>query len=138
MKNMKRVYLSIPIIANRNLEIAKIIAEIIENEGYEIISKWVLEEDLKINTSPKDILKRDIESVLKSDMLIAEVSNPSHGVGMEVAIAFLSGKKIILIKNKNSKISYMLQGIPDKEIIEYTSKEDIKEKLSEKLKILKK
>jgi hypothetical protein len=84
MKNMNRVYLSIPIIANRNLEIAKIIAETIENEEYEIISKWVLEEDLKINASPKDILKRDI--------LIAEVSNPSHGVGIEIAIAFLSGK----------------------------------------------
>jgi hypothetical protein len=138
MKNMNQVYLSIPIIANRNLEIAKIIAETIENEGYEIISKWVLEEDLKINASPKDILKRDIESVLKSDMLIAEVSNPSHGVGMEIAIAFLSGKKIIFIKHKDSRLSYMLQGIPNKEIIEYTSKEDIKEKLSEKLKILKK
>jgi len=138
MKNMNRVYLSIPIIANRNLDIAKNIAEIIENEGYEIISKWVLEEDIKTYISPKDILKRDIESVLKSDILIAEVSNSSHGVGMEIAIAFLSGKKIILIKNKNSKISYMLQGIPDKEIIEYTSKEDMREKLSEKLKILKK
>jgi hypothetical protein len=69
MKNMNRVYLSIPIIANRNLE-----------------------EDLKINASPKDILKRDIKSVLKSDILIAEVSNPSHGVGIEIAIAFLSGK----------------------------------------------
>ncbi|MEM1575412.1 MAG: nucleoside 2-deoxyribosyltransferase [Nitrososphaerota archaeon] len=134
---MIRVYLSVPIIANRDLKITKTIAEIIENEGYEIISKWVLEKDLKIYTSPKDILKRDIEGVLKSDMLIAEVSNPSHGVGMEVAIAFLSGKKIILIKNKDSKLSYMLQGILDKELIEYTSKEDIKEKLSEKLKILK-
>ncbi|MFH7836476.1 MAG: nucleoside 2-deoxyribosyltransferase [Candidatus Aenigmatarchaeota archaeon] len=134
---MNRVYLSIPIIANRNLEIAKIIAETIENEGYEIISKWVLEENLKIYVSPRDILKRDIEGVLKSDMLIAEVSNPSHGVGMEVAIAFLSGKKIILVKNEDSKLSYMLQGIPDKEIIEYTSKEDMKEKLSEKLKFLK-
>ncbi|MEM2987287.1 MAG: nucleoside 2-deoxyribosyltransferase [Nitrososphaerota archaeon] len=134
---MNRVYLSIPIIANRNLEIAKIIAETIENEGYEIISKWVLEENLKIYVSPRDILKRDIEGVLKSDMLIAEVSNPSHGVGMEVAIAFLSGKKIILVKNEDSKLSYMLQGIPNKEIIEYTSKEDMKEKLSEKLKFLK-
>ncbi|MEM3419505.1 MAG: nucleoside 2-deoxyribosyltransferase [Nitrososphaerota archaeon] len=133
---MIQVYLSVPIIANRNLEIAKIIAETIENEGYEIISKWVLEKDLKIYTSPKDILKRDIEGVLKSDVLIAEVSNPSHGVGMEIAIAFLSGKKIIIIKNKDSKLSYMLQGIPDKEIIEYTSKEDMKEKLSEKLKFL--
>lgn len=134
---MNRIYLSIPIIANRNLDIAKIIAETIEKEGYEIISKWVLEENLKVSTSPKDILKRDIEGVLKSDMLIAEVSNPSHGVGMEIAIAFLSGKKIILIKNKNSKLSYMLQGITNKELIEYTSKEDMKEKLSEKLKILK-
>lgn len=134
---MNRVYLSIPIIANRNLEIAKIIAETIENEGYEIISKWVLEENLKIYVSPRDILKRDIEGVLKSDMLIAEVSNPSHGVGMEVAIAFLSGKKIILVKNEDSKLSYMLQGIPNKEIIEYTSKEDMKEKLSKKLKFLK-
>jgi hypothetical protein len=39
-----------------------------------------------------------------------------------------SGKKIILLKHKNSKISYTLQGIPNKELIEYTSKEDMKEK----------
>ena len=135
---MNRVYLSVPIIANRNLDIAKIIAETLENEGYEIISKWVLEESIKTYIPPKDILERDIESVLKSDILIAEVSNPSHGVGMEIAIAFLSGKKIIFIKHKDSKLSYMLQGIPNKEIIEYYSKKDIKEKLSEKLKNLKK
>jgi hypothetical protein len=50
-----------------------------------------------------------------------------------------SGKKIILLKHKNSKISYTLQGIPNKELIEYTSKEDMKEKkISEKLKFLKK
>ena len=48
-----------------------------------------------------------------------------------------SGKKIILLKHKNSKISYTLKGIPNKELIEYTSKEDMKEKkISEKLKFL--
>lgn len=134
MKNMSQVYLSVPIIANRNLEIAKNIAKTIENEGYEIVSKWVLEENLKLYISPEEILKRDINGVLKSDIIIAEVSNPSHGVGMEIAIALLSGKKIILIKNKDSKLSYMLQGIPNKEIIEYTSIEDIKNKLSKILK----
>jgi len=35
MKNMKKVYLSIPIIANRNRNCKKIIAETIENEGYD-------------------------------------------------------------------------------------------------------
>ena len=71
---------------------------------------------------------RDIELLLESDMVIAEVTNPSLGVGYEIAKALEYKKKVICIyrKKENKKISAMILGSPNIISLEYQDIESLK------------
>jgi 2'-deoxynucleoside 5'-phosphate N-hydrolase len=43
---------------------------------------------------PQDVYLRDVAWVEGCDVVIAEVSTPSHGVGYEIALACLLGKPV--------------------------------------------
>ncbi len=63
----------------------------------------------------KFIHDRDIEWLLSADVLVAEVTTPSLGVGYEIGRALENGKKILcLYRNINGKrISAMVKGAPN-------------------------
>jgi len=91
----------------------------------------------KIGGDPRDIFKRDYEQIKSSDILIAEVSEPSHGVGIEIGISYSQGLKIILLQEKGKNVTKLAQGIPNIVIIDYNDLEDLKKKLILELKKLK-
>lgn len=62
--------------------------------------------------SPDSILTTDKVEVLSSQLMIAYVGTPSHGVGMELAYAESAHIPIILLYEKGAKISRILHGIP--------------------------
>ncbi|MBO3763387.1 MAG: hypothetical protein JTT16_01935 [Candidatus Brockarchaeota archaeon] len=128
-----KVYLSVPIIGGRNLELAKIISNIIMECGHELLSQWVISEDPGFSLSPSYVFERDTNGVKKSDIVVAEVSTPSHGVGMEIMLAITLGKRIIALARKDSRISRMLLGAPNIEWIFYDEIKEIAQKLKEKL-----
>jgi len=76
----------------------------------------------------KHIHDRDMQLVLQADVLVAEVSTASLGVGYEIGRAIEHGKKVLcLYKPKEGKrISAMIAGSPDVAIAEYKSFEDVK------------
>ena len=71
--------------------------------------------------SDKEIYKRDINWVKMSDVLVAEVTHPSFGVGIEIARATEFKKKVICIYRKieGRKLSAMISGCPGILVFEY-------------------
>ena len=125
----EKVYLAVPIIANRDPEKAYNIGQILTALGYSVISKWVIQTDPGYSMSPRQVFERDANGVKESDILLAEVSEGSHGVGMEIMLAHIHNKKIICIYRKGRNVSRMLMGLPNAIFLEYTSQEDMDEKL---------
>lgn len=66
---------------------------------------------------PKEVYRRDIAWIDASDLLIAEVSTPSHGVGYEICYALNSDKPVICLYKQDVKVSKMLLGNPDANLI---------------------
>lgn len=62
--------------------------------------------------SDKHIFDRDMKFLIDSDILIAEVSTPSLGVGYEIALAEKIGKKILCLHKfeEGKKISVVISG----------------------------
>jgi nucleoside 2-deoxyribosyltransferase len=59
----------------------------------------------------REIYERDINWIRESDVVVAEVSNPSLGVGYEIRYAIEHKKKILcLFKEQNKKLSAMIRG----------------------------
>ncbi|HAX69505.1 MAG TPA: nucleoside 2-deoxyribosyltransferase [Anaerolineales bacterium] len=60
--------------------------------------------------SPQDVYERDVNWIRNCDVLIAEVSVPSHGVGYEIAYALQLGKPVLCISMEGRKVSKMITG----------------------------
>ncbi|MEM3267179.1 MAG: hypothetical protein QXR69_00640 [Conexivisphaerales archaeon] len=116
-------------IANRSLERAKVLAEAIIQSGNELISPWVLREVEKIDGI--DVFLRDKRGAESCDLLIADVSEPSTGVGMEIMAAYNSGKDIVLVAKKGAKLSRMLLHMDRKTIVEYDDLHELKTELKQ-------
>ena len=61
---------------------------------------------------PSDVYARDVDWILTSDILIAEVSVPSHGVGYEIGFALNAGKPVLCLHDAGRKVSKMIIGNP--------------------------
>jgi hypothetical protein len=60
------------------------------------------------------------------DVIVAEVSNPSLGVGYELRYGIENGKRILCLKHKNGKrLSAMVTGSDYLEVEEYSGDEEI-------------
>ncbi len=110
------------------------IGEILKNFGHEILTEHILDPLLSAQgeeNNPISIFNRDIEMLKESDIIIAEISTPSHGVGYEIAIGVEIGKPIMCLLNenlKNHRISAMIEGnAPDKLIIKRYNDNNLKE-----------
>ena len=60
--------------------------------------------------SPREVYERDIAWVKEADVLIAEVSTPSHGVGYEIAAALTLSKPVLCVYRQNARVSKMITG----------------------------
>ena len=98
----------------------------------EVLTEHVGDNSLKstgeINKNNKEIHDRDLELLQESDIIVAEVTNPSLGVGYEIAKAIEYQKKIFCIYRKigNKEISAMILGSNDLICMEYNNLESLK------------
>ena len=125
---MVQAYLSAPIIHSdlRKDDFCTIVVKILEEKGISVFAPQFLGP-----ASPKIIYQRDVDNVLKSDFVIAEVSNPSLGVGMEIMLSIEHMKPLLLFYNSDiEKLSKMVTGSPGKALFTYDSLDDIKQILS--------
>lgn len=118
-----------PIIVNRDLQKARLIANILRSFGCEIVSDWVIREDPGYSVPPREVFERDISGIKKCDMLVAEVTTGSHGVGMEIMLAYMLGKPIVCLYKIGTNVSHMILGLTGVTLIEYCSEREMDEKL---------
>lgn len=83
------------------------------------------------NMTPKEIYDRDIVWLKSSELIVAEVSVPSLGIGYELGLAESLGKKIICLYdvNSNKTLSAMIEGNKNFEIVKYNNIEEVLEYL---------
>jgi nucleoside 2-deoxyribosyltransferase len=62
---------------------------------------------------PFEVYRRDTDWINSCDVLIAEVSAPSHGVGYEIGYALGLGKPVLALHQEERKVSKMISGNPD-------------------------
>jgi len=119
-----------------NLEDNRKIASALKAMGCEILTEWVLEEvlDIERGATPKEIFERDIEILDKCDVLLADVSYPSLGVGFEIAYALLKGKKVVAYcrEDRLNRTSALIRGVTwsNFTLVTYRSVEELVAKIS--------
>ena len=89
-----------------------------------------LEQTGEQNLSDKEIYKRDLEWLESADAVIAEVTNPSLGVGYELGIAEKLGKPVLCLfddSDHNRNLSAMISGNHKITTFRYTSLDQAKE-----------
>ncbi len=98
------------------------IQNIVENKG---IHSFVFE----IGGSPREIFQRDLAQLTSCDILIADVSETSHGVGIEIGMSFCLNLERILLLEKGKYVTKLAQGMPNTTLVEYENLADLKKKL---------
>ena len=112
-------------IANRALPRAQLMAKAIQDSGHEVSSPWVLGPVEHSNPAAVDVFKRDKKGAEDCDILVADVTEPSIGVGMEIMAAYAARRRIILVAKKGKVTSRMLSHMDRKETVEYDLDEDV-------------
>ncbi len=95
----------------------------------EIVDTNLLQKEQKI--SPEEIYLSDIEKIKQADVIFAELTNPSLGVGYELGYAEAHYKKILGVYNQTirEKITPMMMGNKNIKMIAYKNIEEIIKKL---------
>jgi len=62
---------------------------------------------------PAEVYQRDVNWIINCDLLVAEVSTPSHGVGYEIAYALGIRKPVFCCYHQDVNVSKMILGNGD-------------------------
>ena len=111
------------------------INELLEKNGT-VLDKHVASNDvfkLESNNSEEEIYNRDINWIKECDMVIAEISVPSIGVGYEIAYAESLNKKIICLCDEKTNASAMIAGNKNIELIKYSNEKELLNKLEKRI-----
>lgn len=130
-----KIYFAFTIVGDREfLGHARKIVEILESHGHEVLTKHFLRDDVyhvDRAVPAQEVFHRDMKWLAQCDMLIAEVSNSSFGVGYETAHVLGMGKRVVLFYNNNmdKKISLLVKGNthPNCTVVAYDSVEEIED-----------
>ena len=85
----------------------------LEGRGHRVLtahlaSPEALSDEMKIE--PAAVFERDTAWIRACDLVIAEVSTPSHGVGFEIAYALERSKPVLCCHRTGAKVSKMITG----------------------------
>ncbi len=134
-----RIYVSGSIYGGRQkIETYRTMINALEKYG-EVCDKQIIDEDVlkKEEFQSDEEIFEGLEALLKtSDLVFAEVTVPSLGVGYELGFADQLGKKIIAIYDLNviDKVSTMIRGNKRIKLIGYHDISEIVDNLDELLK----
>ncbi len=136
-----KIYISGSIYGGRQkIDTYREIINHLENHGVEVLNKNIVDENVIEKESFQDdaeIFEDLINKIKIADLILAETTIPSLGVGYELGFADSINKKIIAIYDTNitEKISTMIRGNKKIDIIPYKNITEIKEELDKSLKL---
>jgi len=92
-----------------------IVKDLLEN-GYNVPTAYLADSTAPVREAsigPLEVYARDTKWIRECDVLIAEVSVPSHGVGYEIGFALELSKPVLAVSQSGLKVSKMITGNPD-------------------------
>lgn len=113
------------IAAKRNvlndIELLRRISTIVRSKGHVIMDDWVeITYDLRVNKKDKgeavdwaSIYTSNLENIAKADVIIAETSFDTFGVGYQIAVAVQQKKPILLLRHEDAETDSFATGIID-------------------------
>ena len=111
------IYFACSITGGREFEaVYQVIVAALVREGHQVPTAHLAESGAGENEAalgPGAVYARDVEWIRACDVLIAEVSVPSHGVGYEIGFALGLGKPVLAIHQQGRKVSKMITGNPE-------------------------
>lgn len=107
----------------------KEIIKIVETLGHTALSEFGTQVHSVFPLNDKQIYTRDIKWIDNSNLMIAEISGPSLGVGFEVAYAlFVKKIPVLAVYNREAKnVSAMIKGCTNENLTlkKYSNSEDL-------------
>jgi len=106
--------------------------------GEQIVDKQLLSKDKKL--SSEEIFKREQELIKQADVMVAEASKPSLGVGAEISFALSQNKPVLVLVSTlfEDRISPMIKGNPSETLyLRFYNKVSLKFKIDDFIKHIK-
>ncbi len=125
------IYFACSITGGRELEaVYQQIVAALTADGHEIPTSHLAETEVVENErmlTPQYVYERDVDWIKNCDILVAEVSVPSHGVGYEIGLALNIGKPVLCIFQEGRKVSKMISGNPNPMLVlkNYSTLEEV-------------
>ncbi len=88
-------------------------------DGHQVLTAHLAEAgagEMEAALGPQAVYARDTDWIRECDVLIAEVSVPSHGVGYEIGFALGLGKPVLALHHEARRVSKMITGNPDERL----------------------
>lgn len=116
----------------------KKMVEQFEKCGGKVLTKHVADPNLSVkgeNISFKEIYERDIKWLEECDIVFADITVASLGVGYEISYAENLGKKIYAVYEKDTNVSGFLRGDEKINFLAYKNIDEVIDKINEIMKI---
>ncbi|MCL5003668.1 MAG: nucleoside 2-deoxyribosyltransferase [Patescibacteria group bacterium] len=119
------------------------IIDVLTGLGYKLVSDHVLNTEYNQvrDASDKELVKyyeRTLKNISSADLVVAEVSQPTIGIGHEISIALEKNKPVLVLQVSGSLVPQILKAVPTNtvRIVKYTL-ENIEEVLTQEIANLK-
>jgi nucleoside 2-deoxyribosyltransferase len=110
------IYFACSITGGREFEsVYQSIVRVLMEDGHGVPTAHLAESGVVMREAiitPQEVYARDIAWIRACDVLIAEVSVPSHGVGYEIGFSLSLGKPVLALYQNGRKVSKMISGNP--------------------------
>ena len=132
-----KIYFSGSIAGGRKyLDIYKKIVAYLKEKGHQVLTDHIIIDNIlefENQLKPEEIFQRDIDWLNGCDVVIAEVSNPSLGVGYEICHALERKIPTLCIYQPGIFVSRMIVGntSPGLTLFEYQDEDSLFQKLEE-------
>jgi len=130
---MKKIYFACSIAGGRDhAHVYSDIIGYIKSTGAELMSELFADKELKpevgMNMDPAEVWKRDVDWIKAADAIVAEVTQPSLGVGYEIGKVEDSNKPVLALFYDGSgrRLSPMIAGNPHVTVVRYNNIKETK------------
>jgi nucleoside 2-deoxyribosyltransferase len=126
------VYFAASILGGRDYAAAyRMIAAALAAEAAVLLSPQVLDPAGDGGLTDEQIYDRDIAALTRADCLVAEISQPSLGVGFEIAYATRLSTPILALYDERATVSAMMLGCRDIMTVAYRDESAMRSALRE-------
>ena len=109
-----KIYFSCSLTGGRKDEaIYGVLVDHLQAQGHAVLTAHLARPEvmtLEQTVDPGEVYARDVAWMRAADVLVAEVSTPSHGVGYEIAYILGLGKPVLCLYRQGARVSKMITG----------------------------